>query len=58
MEIFIALTKYNYEEHMWKWLSHEPKKQILNSMHLMMVAIQKVSLYSRTEKEDKSAFMF
>lgn len=28
MENFIALTKYNYEEHMWKWLSHEPKKGI------------------------------
>lgn len=37
---------------------HMSQKKILNSLHLMMVAIQKVSLYSRTEKEDKSAFMF
>lgn len=32
---------------------HMSQKKILNSLHLMMV-----SLYSRTEKEDKSAFMF
>lgn len=31
---------------------HMSQKKVLNSMHLMMVAMQKVSLYSRTEKED------
>lgn len=31
---------------------HMSHKKLLNSMHLMMVAMQKVSLYSRTEKED------
>lgn len=31
-------------EYMGKCLSYEPKKQILNYMHLMMVVIQKVSL--------------